>query len=636
MSEDYRMKTDTCNLGELFEELAPVQWVVPVYQRHYVWKSDKDDQISGMWDDWKAQTEKLLDGDTPRPHYFGAIIYSNNEPVRGEPLRRNLVDGQQRLTTFQLALAALRDTGTKLEYDKSSDINAYIFNISSNKDKPVSNKDKPENLIRNKHKLWPSQHDRETFKGIVAFNNIKPNDKTEIKEAYERFCKSIENFVKEKIEESEEETVENLIETLKTALLETFQVVLIALGKYDNAQQIFGSLNGKAEPLSPFDLIRNDIFYRAHENNNEAEKLFENKWFYFENKFWSKQAGRGRLKKARADHFVIDVVVAQTARVFSQHRIATEYRNYARNYPFASVSEELDILINYGKNYRALSEQPEGSDTNQIANLLNWWSLSTINPLVLWISTRSYLEPEEKQTLFIMIENYIVRRHICNLTPNSLNKTVVSILIKMHKAEKQGESIIDTFKEFLKNADAETTKMPTDNDIITACEQKPIYNYSIDSAKKLKYIIAHIEVHIRNKRNENITIETDDLSIEHIMPQGWAEHWALKDGTMVKHVDYWSALEENPELDNSIKELMEKRNSLIHTIGNLTLVTLSANSSLSNDDWQSKKAKINESSLLKLNHTIAKQDEWNEDLIKARSAELAGYINEIWKHPSTK
>jgi uncharacterized protein with ParB-like and HNH nuclease domain len=87
------------------------QWVVPVYQRHYEWESSSDKQIPKLWEDLRENVEERLENRSPFPHYFGALIYSEpaNQAFGATPVRF-IVDGQQRITTFQLLLAALSTT----------------------------------------------------------------------------------------------------------------------------------------------------------------------------------------------------------------------------------------------------------------------------------------------------------------------------------------------------------------------------------------------------------------------------------------------------------------------------------------------------------------------------------------------
>ena len=608
MSED-KMKTDTWNLGKLFKKQR--QWVVPVYQRHYVWKSKDDDQIPGMWEDWRDQADELLTGETPRPHYFGAIIYSDRKTRDNEIDsidKMNLVDGQQRLMTFQLALAALRYVGKSFKY-KTKDIESYILNKQDDEDA---------------YKLWPSRLDREVFRLIISPNESTLPAESALTKAYNYFCKEITRFVNGK---KHEEEIETIIDALKDALLNTFQVVIIQLGEDDDPQQIFGSLNGQAEPLAPFDLIRNYVFFQARGDDGEIGMDFEEKWSYFETPFWSIEKGRGLVRKARADHFIVDAVVAETKKVVNQHRIAKEYKNYAEKSP-RNHDKQLDVLIDYGKTYRAMSEQPDGAVTNRIAKMLNLWDSTTMNPLVLWIDTRPQLSQEQKLELFLMIESYIIRRYICDLGSKSFNTTVPHILNKMHK---QKDNIIGAFKNFLEKSTLEYIKMPTDDEVISACKQEKIY--SPKSSKKIAYILKYIEEMVGDSRfRENIN--TNTISVEHIMPQGWKENWRIKNG--MEHIQI--PHEENTDivLDSATQELVNQRDAMIHTIGNLTLVNPQFTPIISNKSWGEKRVKIRAESNIKLNVSIAEQVEWNEESIKFRSEYLAKRINEIWKHPSTE
>ena len=82
----------------------------PVYQRHYEWETTEDKQLPKFWDDLREEALERLEKRPQLPHYFGAIIYSEpqNQTFGAVP-QRFLVDGQQRITTFQLVLAALKE-----------------------------------------------------------------------------------------------------------------------------------------------------------------------------------------------------------------------------------------------------------------------------------------------------------------------------------------------------------------------------------------------------------------------------------------------------------------------------------------------------------------------------------------------
>jgi uncharacterized protein with ParB-like and HNH nuclease domain len=152
------MRADVYPLDSALRERQ--QWVVPVYQRHYEWETAEDRQLPRLWDDLRDEALERLDNTTPFPHYFGAIIYSEpqNQPF-GTVLRRFLVDGQQRITTFQLVLVAIREVARAHKIKRLIDIiNSYLFN-----EKGASMLD----AEREGFKLWPSAYDRSLYQHIA-------------------------------------------------------------------------------------------------------------------------------------------------------------------------------------------------------------------------------------------------------------------------------------------------------------------------------------------------------------------------------------------------------------------------------------------------------------------------------------
>ena len=104
-------------------------WVVPVYQRHYEWESVADKQIPKLWGDLRDKALDRLDDRSPFPHYFGAIIYSEpSKQAFGSTPRRFLVDGQQRITTFQIILATLREIAREQGMENVVEVaDTYLF-----------------------------------------------------------------------------------------------------------------------------------------------------------------------------------------------------------------------------------------------------------------------------------------------------------------------------------------------------------------------------------------------------------------------------------------------------------------------------------------------------------------------------
>ncbi len=87
------------------------------------------------------------------------------------------------------------------------------------------------------------------------------------------------------------------------------------------------------------------------------------------------------------------------------------------------------------------------------------------------------------------------------------------------------------------------------------------------------------------------------------------------------------------EEGNKRAELTNRRNSLLQTIGNLTIITGSLNSSVQNKSWNVKKPELQKHSLLPINQRLWDIDEWNEETIESRSKELFNLAKQIWRSP---
>ncbi|MGH9428329.1 MAG: DUF262 domain-containing protein, partial [Terriglobia bacterium] len=373
------MRADTYPLDTVLGERQ--QWVVPVYQRHYEWETAEDKQIPKLWADLQDEALERLEKRTPFPHYFGAIIFSE-PPVQafGAVRRRFLVDGQQRITTFQLVLAAVREVARMKGVARFVDvINAYLFN-----EKSASMLD-PD---RERFKLWPSSYDRKLYQQIsentpenirslqpsffYKNGNLIKGQAPNLLRAYIHLIESIEAFIDERTIIFSD-SVESVLDAVLSGFLSGFQIVVIQLDQNDDAQEIFASLNGMAKPLSPFDLIRNDVFHRARKTGEDDQKLFDERWKLFEQPFWTEQVRQGRFQRARADHLVSHAVVAETAREVNVGKIATEYQRYARERSFQTVAEELDVLLTHAETYRAMEIPSAGGVLSTIAGVLRTW-----------------------------------------------------------------------------------------------------------------------------------------------------------------------------------------------------------------------------------------------------------------------
>lgn len=609
------------------------QWVVPVYQRHYEWETDADKQIPKLWDDLRDKAVERLEEDrTPLPHYFGAIIYAEpSKQAFGVVPLRLLVDGQQRITTFQIVLAAIREAARKLDIKHLIEVaNTYLFN-DENKGMKDAEKER--------FKLWPSAYDRDLFQKIATeeyaevvasftpryfygTGRIKKGGTPKLLLAYHHLNTEIASFVADRVEVGDD--AEAVLGALLEGFLAGFQIVIIQLDENDDAQEIFASLNGLGKPLAPFDLIRNSVFHRARKLGEDEEKLFDGRWKLFEEPFWSAEVRQGRLKRARADHLIAHTVVAETARDANIGKIATEYQHYARDRAFPTVAEELDVLIGHAKNYRLLEEAKEGSMVGHISNVLKTWDLSTFHPFVLWVL--SYVPDEREQRKILeLLESYLVRRELCGLTTKNYNKVTTSFI----RAAKSTPEAFNTFSKHMASMTGDISRMPTDDQVKEAVIRRKAYG--VVPAPRLCFILQNVEYGLRSKFDE-ATVPTSNLTIEHVMPKKWAENWPLSNGRSASHETSFEAMIAGNPMDETMAAHVDARTQIIDTLGNLTLLTGALNPSLGNASWEKKKEKLS-CSLLALNRDLAKSSQWDEDTIKQRSKIIANAIIKLWPAP---
>lgn len=126
------------------------------------------------------------------------------------------------------------------------------------------------------------------------------------------------------------------------------------------------------------------------------------------------------------------------------------------------------------------------------------------------------------------------------------------------------------------------------------------------------------------------------LTVEHVMPDNWSNHWPFADGRRPSSNESLQAVYSVVE-DESLLGQTVRRNRLKHSIGNLTLLTQPMNSVQSNAGWVEKRALMQNperGSLLVLNKEIDAVENWEETAIENRSAALFKLAIEIWPYPT--
>jgi hypothetical protein len=526
-----------------------------------------------------------------------------------------------------------------------------------------------------KFKIWPTKYDRELFQTIVMVGRkelrkkytahfYKGRDKIyeystvpnllgaygyffeRIKHAVESddledgFAETIELDVDEDSNADEPVANENQdraamelrLDALWEALIEEFKVVEITLEEGDDAQVIFETLNERGEPLLAADLVRNNIFHRADARREHADKLFEKYWKEFEDPFWSEMEKQGRYKRARIEFFLANFIAGKVAGEVTLSKLFSEYKAFVKiqtsksdgGYP--TVEGELQDLMAFGKLYRRLLERDKSDPLGHFAQTLHPWDVTTVYPLVLRIWATEEMEADDKKACLSLLLTFIVRRAICGLTTKNYNKFFLSVLRHLDAKGFSSSSLAT----FLTAQSSESARFPTDKEFEHAWITSPVYGRRL-TPMRVRAVLEAIERQKRQKFHETEHLNAD-LSIEHILPSEWEEHWPLPDGEQPTHDEKIQAMFSSEEGDTRIGHIV-RRERLLHTFGNLTLLTQPLNSSVSNGPYKAKREALSDHSLLVLNREITKEESWDEDHIEVRGAKLFGVAKTLWPYP---
>lgn len=614
------MKADPISVGKVLSENH--RFVVPIYQRTYAWTEKR--QLEALFAQIEAKAEERLQkGKVDFPHYMGSLlVIPEGEATFGRVQAFDIVDGQQRLTTFHLCYAAMRDVARRWGFD---DLHKKFEGLLLHgNDEEVDEK-------HGRYKLQPTEFDRALFRKIVDLTSdelrleyptvfykngriIKGKGPAPLA-AYWFFLTRTEVFI-----EMDEASSRKRFQALTDAIFQNFRFIVITLSKEDDPQVIFQTLNSGGEPLAAMDLVRNDVFLRAIRNGEDESELMKKHWLVFEDAFWKADHTQGRLRKPLMDFFLAHALGAEMGELVSLTELYAEYKKYAKAKSAPTVTDELASITRYAPVYRELVGPEENSPLYKLSQRLNIFDLSTAYPLILFIVTSS-AEPEVKTQIYDLIGSYVIRRALCGLTAKNYNVVFLGFVAYLRQHGVSVESFA-AFAELRKDTDS--ARFPTDQEFREAVINRG--QYGVIPTYRLRMLMEELEMASRDKFSAADGIQSN-LTIEHIMPQNWYQHWStLPSGRLAPPS---GGLPDDEAMAAEIRD----RNRVIQTLANLALLTPPGNASASNGTFESKKGRLRDA-LLRMNLDIANSVEWTERSIGERANRLADLAVKIWPAPA--
>ena len=219
----------------------------------------------------------------------------------------------------------------------------------------------------------------------------------------------------------------------------------------------------------------------------------------------------------------------------------------------------------------------------------------------------------ERDKILIDIESFLVRRMICRLSTRGYNQLFLELLKELRERD---EFSRERVRSFLLDQTAEAGRWPDDKEFLDSWLSVEIYEAI--TRPRLRMVLRALDEQLHTSRTEPYVLDRG-LTVEHLLPQHWESHWPLEplDGESAQ--DYIAR--------------KDRRNSLLHTFGNLTILTSSLNPDVSNGPFDKKRKKILEHTVLNLSRFLHKQDTWDEDCVVERGRKLFEAATKIWPYP---
>src|SRR5665213_2493507 len=590
--------------------MQPQRLIVPLFQRPYVW--NEENQWRPLWKDVLRVAERLLDAGEKKvqPHFLGAVVLQQLQNPVGTLQGWTVIDGQQRLTTLQLLLDALQ-----------GELQAVGANQPSKRlEALVTNPDAFCEREEDRFKIWPTNRDRPAFNAVMSA--ATPVDYEALEDASSKMVAAHKFFAEQArdwLALNGDEDVQLRAEKLEHVVRELLQIVVIDLTADENAQEIFETLNARGAQLTAADLIKNLVFQRLLEQGVDVEAAYERHWKQFETGFWETEMSFGRLKYSRSSIFLNHLLIARTGEEIVAREVFSRFKFYADFEADATMSELLAEMDRGSAVYRTFIE---GATALNPINRMQLFSYRTstlesdaFKPAVLWA-----LDPERDDVpevqfnkMLDVIESWLVRRMLIRATTSSYSQIAAELITQLEKEDRDLAG--DVTERFFANQNTTNRYWPDDSEVTS--ELTSLMAYRRLRRPRLRMVLEAVEDHLRGWMGDKDGLGGERVArgkyhIEHVMPVGWSEEqWPLSSDTA------------------------DDRDRLIHTIGNLTLLTSRLNLKVSNSAWQVKRAAVVKHDVGKLNLRLLELAEtsWTESKIRTRTKEMISAILEIWPAP---
>lgn len=578
---------------EVFEE--DVRYEIPFFQRGYAWGKREWDQL---FDDIRESIQQDLESGKPPEeleHFFGPIVVLQEEPLPEEPSikRYSVIDGQQRLTTVYLLLALIKERLEKLNIQspdalpKSLELRKLLIN-------PIDSRDD-----YFKMKLFSTKGDRlPTYRALFGSQNnpISPHYHTDIA-IYQPGLNQVDAFVAY-VHKQFKQNYKDVpsLRNLADILMNSLRIVWIPLdSRKDDPQAIFESLNDKGMPLSSSELICSYLF-RPLRSVSDFEQLHNVQWLGALRKFSDRTQFEEYLR------YLFSIGEGKT--IGKGRRVYVHFKRKHSPLNVANARHELGKISDCADLYRCATSPDEHRHPDTVIHalllMIKDTRMESCTPFILDVlRTEKENHFPAGQAVAILSETLtmLVRRKMTEGKTTIYDTLFPRLLSQIINEPNPIHSLQKSFQQ--------AGVWTSDTEFREAIIERPLYRSRDQEFCRL--VLREID---RAMQSHGQTADYSSMpTIEHIMPQSLDDSWR----SYLGEIEY---IDDNEHLKN--------------TLGNLCLASTSANSSYSNNPFETKLESYSDVTALvrdvRANHTG-----WDFEDIKNRSNRLAEVAVLRWR-----
>ncbi|MDD3140371.1 MAG: DUF262 domain-containing HNH endonuclease family protein [Lachnospiraceae bacterium] len=568
---------------------------IPKYQRNYDWGKY---QCKALFEDLKRYTNNLYkDGNSK--YMFGQIVAYNSDNNK-----LYILDGQQRLTTATIMIAAIRNILKNIDKHSYGDetLQEKILQMKLvllKEDKPLLNVYKSNETIFNIIINNPIELDN-----YIIENKSQQNMVSNYKFFYEEFCKLININKNEFGCYNDADYISNK-DKYKTLIkyyddFVDFKVCSIYSAHLREAYEMFEAINNRGITLTPLDLLKNHIYSKCYIDDDTLDRdkfEIENKWKIITDKLSELKGGIDK-----ADKYLRYFVNATLEFVRGDDMYEVLIRSIKDNNDSLSFIERFTKALEFFKlsfvsTY--ITEEISG-ETKRILRGFAENNFDSYNPMALSVYLKNKNEKKLNKRMLGLLKAYD-HFYVLNVIPkiyktSKIEELTSKLAVSYFKNEKKLDDII---KEIYSVDDQ-------DSEVIKAQLSQMIW-----STNPAKYVLSELY----NRINGSNVVDFNVIHVEHIMP---------KSNSQLEK--YWP---------NISKEIHDK---CIWKIGNLLLLNGKTNTKIQNKSFSFKKEwylkDSNENPIKRYSDVndsyFIQKDEWNEITIINRTDFIVSKIIELW------